>query len=608
MWLFIFAAAVYMLRKMLEVPDSRAKRTATVLGWIYSLFLVIGQTFDVKNDFSLIFESRLTLQHASLKFFGMGMAISCLLIFAFEWIMKTDFTQKRIGKKGFWLRDNYKSLFVSTFVIMLCWLPQFLVFFPGLLSFDSFHQIRMTLGMIDYTNHHPFLHTLLIKVFIEAGVALGDIHIGIAMYTLFQMFVMALIVSYVLRYFARIGVCYAWRLLCLLFFALSPLHGAYSITMWKDVLFGGVFFLTFIYLFQFARKPNRFVKSKKNLILLAIMLFLSGVLRNNGFYVVVITAPIMLLIYRRHWKQISAVFLSVFIVLAIYRGPLFDMFEVEPSPPGESLSVPLQQMARTYKFHYDELTESQKLRIQTFLPCDIAGRYSPRISDPIKDVLDKEYYGENKVEFFSLWAELLLSYPGTFIAAFLNNSYGYYYPEINYWQIYSRGDNEQVGVTMQPIPNDEAREWVQRFRYHFFKESPMLSKIYSIGFYCWVVLASAMVLVAKKRKDLMLPFIFAGLLWFTTLASPVYGEFRYLYAICMCSVPSFVVALHAKRKDIVPVPESGESEDDDSAVEGREAVTEDEAADEAADKEENDESTVEERVIAAQEIDSDEWD
>ena len=52
-------------------------------------------------------------------------------------------------------------------VMLICWLPYFLTYFPGGIGNDDFESISMCLGMIPWTNHHPVFFTALINVFIK---------------------------------------------------------------------------------------------------------------------------------------------------------------------------------------------------------------------------------------------------------------------------------------------------------------------------------------------------------------------------------------------------------------------------------------------------------
>ncbi len=52
---------------------------------------------------------------------------------------------------------------------MLCWLPYFLYQYPGIMTPDSVNQFEQVLGLIPYSNHHPWVHTLLIGLIYHIG-------------------------------------------------------------------------------------------------------------------------------------------------------------------------------------------------------------------------------------------------------------------------------------------------------------------------------------------------------------------------------------------------------------------------------------------------------
>ena len=50
--------------------------------------------------------------------------------------------------------------------------PYFLAYFPGILSNDSVWQMDQILGIRPLSNHHPFTHTMIIKLFYSIGYAI----------------------------------------------------------------------------------------------------------------------------------------------------------------------------------------------------------------------------------------------------------------------------------------------------------------------------------------------------------------------------------------------------------------------------------------------------
>ena len=81
-----------------------------------------------------------------------------------------------------------RKLFLLTwFFLFIAWVPAFLVTYPGVLSYDMIAQVGSALGKITI-NHHPVLHTWLLRVFMKLGEAVCSNHeFGIGLLSLLQM-------------------------------------------------------------------------------------------------------------------------------------------------------------------------------------------------------------------------------------------------------------------------------------------------------------------------------------------------------------------------------------------------------------------------------------
>mgnify|MGYP003375997147 CR=1 FL=1 len=109
---------------------------------------------------------------------------------------------------------------------------------------DSLSQYSQAMGLTGYSNHHPVVHTLIIRFFLTLGNALfHDPYAAIACYTGAQMLIMALLLLHCICILYRRGAGKRLCLLFLLFYALVPYNALFAVTMWKDVLFSGVMLL-----------------------------------------------------------------------------------------------------------------------------------------------------------------------------------------------------------------------------------------------------------------------------------------------------------------------------------------------------------------------------
>ena len=105
-----------------------------------------------------------------------------------------------------------------------------------------------------------------------------------------------------------------WRIFSLLFLALYPVNGMYSITMWKDIPFAVCMLIFVIMLYEIVSSKGNFFDSKKNIFLFVLSMISVILFRNNGIYVVVLTLPIILLAYRKYYKKIAGIFLFILCV------------------------------------------------------------------------------------------------------------------------------------------------------------------------------------------------------------------------------------------------------------------------------------------------------
>lgn len=90
--------------------------------------------------------------------------------------------------------------FLSFLFIVLCYIPFFLRYYPGIIEYDSWMQMIQVLGA-PYSNHHPWLHTMIIKAIYETGIFLfHSENRAIALYSCFSISLLAFSFSCVIGY------------------------------------------------------------------------------------------------------------------------------------------------------------------------------------------------------------------------------------------------------------------------------------------------------------------------------------------------------------------------------------------------------------------------
>ena len=454
--------------------------------------------------------------------------------------------------------SKYTSRQIFFFVMILmffCWLPFFLKNYPGVIISDSMDQIGQALAG-QYGNHHPVVQTWILQCFLMIGNHwTGELTTGIALYCIAQMLVLSAIYAYF------IAECYAHHVkkwvcvLLFLFYGILPYNVMYAINIWKDSLFSGALLLFGILLWKLMKQKEA---KKITWIMQEIILVLSGCIvtlfRNNGFYAFLVVIPfVIVLCWKKNKQTIAAVVLVVLATLVI-RGPVFAHFEVTPADTIESLSIPAQQIARTIA-NGGELTMEEQELLGKIIDIDaISDVYDEGLSDPIKSQVrqsgNQEYLEQNKAAYLNLWLHIGMRYPMNYIRAFLHQTEGYWYPDVQRW-VYTEGICENSGgmVTEPKLPAMLSQMIGKGILWSGYTKVPFYGLLWSIGLAVWLTFILAGYSFASgKYKDLLyyLPML---ALWGTLLvATPVNGEFRYIYAIFLC-IPFYIIMSKVDAED-----------------------------------------------------------
>lgn len=476
-------------------------------------------------------------------FFTVDACLNGIFCFS-EYIVKKRMFQTSLPS-GRSARRLFLACFALISLIDLAYL--FLFRYPGCMNSDGI--IQVTNGLYDIrANHFPYVHTLLLLSFLKAGLWIsGGLNLGIAFYCCFQIFFLAFCFSFAIYTLYQKGISKPFLVIVGICYVFMPYHIAYSCMVWKDVLYGGavLLFITALYrIFCCMGRPW------VNYALLTAGGYGFALFRNNGWYALFLTFFLLLLLF---YKKMKRTLLLLFLVLAstwFLTHPIYDMLGVTPSEFTESLSIPVQQIARVVA-DGGNITEQQAEAIDELIDYDsIPEKYDPDWADPIKFSVDHERLSEQKGRYFKLWVNIGLNNPVSYIKAWIDQTKGYWNGGYSFWIWYTTIDEnwfDGYGSISQTIVFERGARLVDYFM-KLFMELPVFDVFRSIGFSVWLV--GLCFLFFLKRKDyrgivLTLPVIGTVLtLW---IATPVFCEFRYAYAVFTCIPFLLVVALHAQK-------------------------------------------------------------
>ena len=546
LWLCIFIALCMLFYRSATVVNPRIIRYSAITSIIFSLMYVVG--FSINNYHSLIAitYSFTSMLRGLIAFSGIALVFYALLKLLFDKVLNTDF---KTDKKIKILEADSKSFWQRTGIIFLCWLPYLIVYLPGFVSRDAIGQITQALGDAALSNHHPIFITWLFGIFIKTGLLFNSANLGVILYSIFQMILVSMAFSYVLKIMAKYEMNIYIRIAGLIFFALYPVNALYAITMWKDTLFSVVLMLLTLKTFEIIESPDNFFADKTSVItftLLCVALFLT---RNNGLYILVLYLPVLVLILRKYWKKLLPVVCICVASLILFQISL-TVLNIKSGSIGEALSLPLQQIARTVTDNGSQIADRDKTLIEAILPFDdLPDLYDPTISDPVKDskIFNVTAFTADLWSYMALWVRLFFRFPLAYTEAFLAHTHGYWYPDIDEWIVIREMWVNTYGIhAMKLVPTfiDNALSGILVFRVF-----PAVSMLISIGFAVWMTTVSALILLLKRQHKYLFAFFPVLLLWLTCLASPVSGQFRYIYGIFLVFPLLAAISLHQKSEE-----------------------------------------------------------
>lgn len=442
----------------------------------------------------------------------------------------------------FYLRHAGLSAFL---LCIVCWLPYFLYQYPGVMTPDSLNQFEQVLHVIPYSNHHPWVHTLLIKLFYSIGLKLtGSMLVALSFYTVFQMALLAYSICYfinTLRLFhIRPGICF----LITLFYALIPYHAVFSVTLWKDIPFAAAVLCFGCSLLRLIR--NMTFKNVSSLCVFILSGFMLCLFRSNGWYAFLLCLPFLLVYFRKAGKIMFPAILGILITSVIIKYPVMNAFHVTQPDLVESLSIPVQQIAAVIcndrSLSDDELALIEKVVDLTY----IKDLYDPYYADNIKELVragHQNYLAGHKREFLKLWVRLGLRYPADYLTAHIRQTYGYWYPDSFYHVAEAEGVSAtSLGVSHTPLIRGPLVIKAKEIAIKMGGMLPLYGTLWSMGVAAWVLIfCVGCAFVRKEGQKLILYLPSLALLFTVLIATPVATEFRYVYFMVF-SLPFYLMS------------------------------------------------------------------
>lgn len=500
-----------------------------VLGFICGIAATVGSCIDM--------ETRTFTSFSAIDIFCMIILIpffaAAFVILFFSSDVHT-LTQEHEIKKG----SCYKRFFIYMAVMLICWLPYYLTYFPGGVGNDDFECARMCLGIIPWTNHNPIFYIFLMNLFFK--VTGYNLTASFGIMAFIQMLMLSATLGLLLIWLYRKNISGVFLLVSLAFFSLHPIVAIYSIYVTKDIMFSCVVILETLFLLDLStllyRKDDTDIP-KKIWVILGILSLLTIITRNNGIFMIAFLAVGTVISAKKFRKELIITFLAVFLLNGIYKGPVWKMCGVSKQSFAESASIPLSQVAYTI-CNDGKITGEDRVYLEELMPFDkVKEEYEPGYTDSYKfsDSFDKELLDSDPGKFMKTWLHLL---PGNFkdyVEVYLMQTSGYWHYGITNTVATQGVEENELGIEGHDLIDKTMGFSLDGLMTELIlvaRKLPVLCMLSQMAIEILAVILAVINCVRKNRKAAVIAFVPLLALWISVMiATPAYCLFRYLCPI-----------------------------------------------------------------------------
>lgn len=558
-------AGIYYFYSKFYFDGKKINWWVCALSIFMAFFTVLGYSYDAYQSWDAIFLNRFQFVKALFVILGYYFLFYICLKKLFQYA--ENYKEKESKNKILNFIFEKYSFIVPMVLIILCWSPYLFNFYPCITTSDTIRQVYEHYGLIGPTGH-PWFHTAFLGLFTDFGDLVGNRNFGLFLFIAVQVCILAAIFSYTLHVMKEYKIPMFVRITSLLLYCFNGFFVLFSICAIKDSYFSAFYVLYIVLLFKGCVDENIF-KSKKYCISLMVVILLIMLFRLDGMYRLLISFPFLILACRKIWKKLIIIIL---IPLCLYQGYMRiiipNFVYTEDNVPYSFLAkyTPLfQQIGRVVKEHgTDAFSEKDTVILRKiYLRYDyLPKEYNPVKADPILFNMNSEITKEDFAEFMRVWLKYFPKYHQDYLQAFLNNTYGYFYPnrnnEIAYfafadnWKSYDEKEIK-LGYIEDRSEQRINLEKIQRI----IKRIPVIGMSYSVGMYICVLLIITIYALSNKNKKLF-ALVAPGLaVLFVCLLGPENGHRRYMLPITF-STPFLISAFFYYGKNAIKNKKRGE--------------------------------------------------
>ena len=538
-----------------ENPDSEVFRTGT-LGTLLMLscYFPVHQAFSKSSLRTLVMSMGLGLAFAAALSLGselhvyngllpgMGSmlrraAIPCMAMPLFGSLFARLMLPREAGKTHSAAQPLHIPMWGYMLILLACWTPILLAFYPGMMNYDVFIEYGQFLG--GWNDRHPMLYLVFTYAFYRLGLMFEQQTLAMFAVSIVRMVTFAAALAYACHFLQRRRVP-AWLLaLITAAFCLMPIYSAMAVSSSKDTPFAAALLTLSLLCWEALEYPEAFFASKRRKIAFVVMIILTWHMRKNGVAAMVLLPAVIIALrgFRLKLIRLSAIGIALSLLIGVGMDVILKPW---PQPSFQAYSLPAQQLVRAY--NYGDLSEEDKAEIESWYTSEYGLLVYPHLADGAKGYLNEDMLNESAGDFMKLWARIGMKCPRLYAEAFLMLNQGLWYPDdLTHSAIYSNqpwlpngylqthyydmsGYNIQVESKLPKLA-----QLVERIcLYNRYQKYPLVAILFCTATPLWMILFGCSLLTARRK---------------TRYTSIVYGVFGVTlsYLFGPCTLPRYVL-------------------------------------------------------------------
>lgn len=568
LWTALAICFFLFFRHVLITKQLKSGVFPVLLGLLFGVLNTLGGMLFAFDSWAMLGNAK-TLLLTLVRCIGQSLPMIAFL----TWVMHslTDGMLKKSTALDRWIPKRFAGLarfyqhhpiLSISLLLILCWSPYLIAFYPGTVCWDLSEMIAQFFGQRPTDTWHPVFLTWIFGSLVWLGRLAGSDNLGALLFTLLQTIALAYALSSALNYLKTAGMNRAVRLLSFLFFAFVPFWGGYAQFISKDTLYTASLLLFVLeeltVIGQRGAKP-----SAKSLIRLFCFSLLTCLIRSNGIYVILPAALLLILFCCKGRARLSVTAsLGLAIVMTmLFSNVLLPALDVKDATASGLYSVCFQQSARVLRDHGDEVTPEEYAEIDYVLDAEkLPTLYEPWISDPVKYTFKQYGQGadiekEALARYQRTWLSMLPKYPLSYLESFFAGNISYYtfMPKIEGETYNDQAGNRMVFETYLMSGDDRflattqipALKGIRSLLALFargWRHIPILGIFFSCAAYTWLLVGAALAALKQRRYRILVAFLPALLSLAVCMLGPVNDYFRYFLPIVSMTLPLLALA------------------------------------------------------------------